>query len=65
MFPSREKSESNLSSIHQTLSKCSTLTRVKIDKVVFDEIFEKRENHKIFIELENGNPTDKKWYIKY
>ena len=37
---------------------------MKIDKVMFDEIFDKRENHWIFIELEKDNPTEKKWYIK-
>ena len=61
--PERLKSTSNVGSITQTISDCSTLTRVKIDKVVFDEIFEKRENHHLFIELETSNPTDKKWYI--
>ena len=36
---------------------------MKVDNVLFQDIFDKRECHKIFIELESGNPTDKKWYV--
>ena len=36
-----------------------------MDRVLYKEILNKREEHQVFIEMEKENPTTKKWYLKH
>lgn len=58
-----KRSKSKTSSIKETVSFCSKLSRIKIDRVLYKEILNKREDHNIFLELEEENPILKKWYF--
>ena len=62
---SRQRADSKVSSIQDTISYCSKLSRVKIDRVLYKQILNDRNHHNIFVELEKENPTEKKWYIKH
>lgn len=50
------------SSITNTLSLCSAFSRMTIDKTVYVDIITNRNKHNIFLELENDDPTAKKWH---
>ena len=57
-----KKKNSKNSSINETVSFCSKLSRIKIDRVLYKEILNKRQDHSIFLDLEEENPIIKKWY---
>lgn len=40
------------------------MSRIKIDKVLFEDILERRSVHNVFLVIEKENPTEKKWYVK-
>lgn len=39
------------------------MTRIQVDKLLLDEIWQKRDLHKVFTTIEKENPSEKKWYI--
>ena len=43
---------STASSVQDTVSFCSTLSRVKVNRVLYKEILINREEHSIFVDLE-------------
>lgn len=60
----KTKAESLLeSSVSQTVSFLTQLTRVKTDSVFYKEIICNRKEHKIFYELEKDDVKEKKWYF--
>ena len=60
------KSEINdqKSSLEKTLSICSAFSRVTIDQNIYSDIVKNRKNHNIFLDLEEDDPKEKKWYYK-
>lgn len=62
---SKDGTASTMQSLHEAVSHSSNLTRVHVDRVVFQDIFERRNFHKIFMLIEKENPTDKKWYVQH
>ena len=51
------------SSVTQTLTLVSGMSRIQVDSIIFKEIVVKRKNHPIFLKLETENPKKKKWYF--
>lgn len=49
-------------SISNTLSICSALSRLSIDRSVYVDIVSNRKKHNIFLELEEEDPGVRKWY---
>ena len=60
--PRINKSVKGASSIDNTVSFCSTLSRVTVDKVIFQELLRRRGDHCIFASLEKEDVNEKKWY---
>jgi hypothetical protein len=52
------------SSLEKTLSICSAFSRVTIDQNIYSDIVKNRKNHNIFLDLEDDDPKEKKWYYK-
>jgi hypothetical protein len=60
--PETRLRQDSISSISNTVTFCSKLTRIQIDRVLYKEILLKREEYQIFLELEEENPILKQWY---
>ena len=60
--PDINKSTKGVSSIDNTVTFCSTLSRVTVDKVIFQDILKSRAGHSIFTSLEKEDVKEKKWY---
>ncbi len=60
--PKPNKSVMGGSSIDNTVTFCSTLSRITIDKVILQDIMKKRSGHSIFVSIEKENIKEKKWY---
>lgn len=54
----------NRSSLEKTLSICSAFSRITIDQNIYSDIVKNRKNHNIFLDLEEDDPKEKKWYYK-
>lgn len=60
----KTKAESHLeSSVSQTVSFITGLSRAKTDSIFYREIILKRKEHKIFSDLEKEDVKEKKWYF--
>ena len=56
--------ESENSSMQETLSFYSALSRMTIDRCMIDDILENKHNHHPFVEIEKSKQETFKWYYK-
>ena len=55
-------SQRDNTSVTNTLSICSALSRMSMDRSVYVDIVSNRKKHNIFLELEDEDPNLKKWH---
>lgn len=56
------KSTKGQESIDNTVSFCSKLSRVTVNKVILEDVLKRRAGHDIFANLEKEDSKEKKWY---
>jgi len=49
-------------SVSNTISICSALSRISIDRTVYIDILNNRKKHDVFLTLDVDEPDDKKWH---
>lgn len=60
--PRINKSIKGASSMDNTVSFCSKLSRVTMDKIILQDVMKRRGGHALFVSLEKEDPKEKKWY---